>query len=169
MDLDFVTWAERWLAVGQFIAAGRDLGAELDLRAALDRLDPTRHESRPEALRLLRRCADGATVDAVAAKLGGLPTYVANGIREALAGVDGELLAAAKLLPAEAAGSDGVEWSREEWPKEVARLLRIKRTTFYNRRKKGIYRCRQVKGTRMIQVMLEDLPEQAREQLRPRL
>jgi hypothetical protein len=169
MDLDFVTWAEGWLAFGQFIAAGRDLRAELDLRAALDRLDPTRHESRPEALRLLRRCADGATVDTLAAELKGLPTSVANGIRAALAGVDGELLAAAKLSPTAAAGPDEVEWSREMLPKEIAKILRISRTTFHQRRNTTKqYQWRRVGTNQMIQVALQDLPEEVREKLRPR-
>jgi hypothetical protein len=177
------TWAAKWRALGKHLAE--------HYPGALDLLDPTRHEFRPEALRLLRRCADGATVKAMAAELKELPTYVANGIRGALVGVEGELLAAAKLLPAEvegellaaakllpaeakllpaeAAGSDGVEWSREELPKVLAKLLRISRTTFYYRRYKSkVYRFRRVEGAKTIQIALEDLPEEAREKLRPR-
>jgi hypothetical protein len=119
LGLDFVTQAERWLTAGQFIAAGPGLGARVDLRAALDRVDPTRHEFRPEALQLLKWCADSATVDAVVAKLEGLPTYIANGIRDALAGLGAELLAAAKLAPSE------VDLSKPE-----ARILKALRKVY---------------------------------------
>jgi DNA-binding MarR family transcriptional regulator len=94
MDLDFAAWAKRWLALGQFIAAGHGL------RAALDRLDPTRHEFRPEAVDLLRlAAAPSATVGKVAEALAKWDVATANGVRTALAGLDAEIVAAAKPAP----------------------------------------------------------------------
>jgi hypothetical protein len=89
---DARAWAAKWYKLGSHVAT--------HYPGVLDRVDPTRHEFRPEALDMLRLCASGATVDKIAEALAKWDVYTANGVRTALAGLDDEIRAAAKLTPA---------------------------------------------------------------------
>jgi hypothetical protein len=173
---DARAWAAKWHALGEHIAE--------HYRGALDRLDldATRGEFRPEMLGMLRLSASGATVGKIAKALaewehpeptadGKRPaykaTYTANGVRAALAGLDGELRAAAKLPPVKAVRSNKIEWSDEMLPKEIAAALGISRTLFYERRYiTKQYRWRRVGNHQKIQIALNDVPPDRRGKLR---